>query len=106
MIKAAIFDMDGVIVNSDPLASLAFESVIRYFNKTPHYNKHGLVHISGMRERDILTMIKKDYGIDEDIEVLLKIRSDFYDEKLKDLLPQPGLFPLLELLKKHNIQLA
>lgn len=106
MIKAAIFDVDGVIADSEPLSSLAYEAIIKAYGKTPIYDARGLVFEAGVREKDTFQAIKKDYGINEDIEILMSKRNEIYKEMLKELIPQPGLIKLLQLFKVHNILLG
>lgn len=106
MIKAAIFDVDGVIVNTDHLVSQTYAEIIKQYGKTPVYNEHGLIHKSGTRERDIFTILKEEYGIDDSIEILSEKKSAIYEELLKDIQPMVGVVKLLDLLKSHNIPLA
>ena len=106
MIKAALFDLDGVMVDSDLISSQAYEKVIRQYHKIPVFNEYGLVHVSGMREVDVWEILKKQHHIKESIEILARKRAEFYNHKLKMLLPQAGLIPLLENLQQHNIKLA
>lgn len=52
MIKAVIFDMDGVIVNSEPLQSLSWEILLPEKGITPILTNTGLIHeIGGNRGR-------------------------------------------------------
>jgi beta-phosphoglucomutase-like phosphatase (HAD superfamily) len=40
--KAVIFDMDGVIIDSEPYQSQAYETVIREYDKEPFLLMSGL----------------------------------------------------------------
>lgn len=106
MIKAAIFDVDGIIVDTDYIASLGYEKVLEQYSITPHRNKHGLTFDSGLSENDVWQLLKKRHGLTEDIQILKDKRNEIYKDLLKDLLPQPGLIRTLQMLKKHNIRLA
>jgi beta-phosphoglucomutase-like phosphatase (HAD superfamily) len=35
MIQAVLFDMDGLMINTEPLQSKAYEKIIRDYGKTP-----------------------------------------------------------------------
>lgn len=39
MLEAVLFDMDGVIINTEPIQSKAFEVVLREYGKQPIFNK-------------------------------------------------------------------
>ena len=106
MIKAAIFDVDGILVDTEPFASQAYESIITSYGKKPKLRNSGLFQISGMRESEVLKLIQKEYGISESLESLRNKRNKFYEENLKELNPLPGVVNLLNLLKKHNVLLA
>ena len=106
MIKAAIFDVDGIIVNSDPIASKSYEYILNYYKIKPQFNEFGLIHNSGVREKDMIKLIKEQYKLEETIEQLIAKKSEFYTDLLKDLKAQPGLIKLLKILKKHNILLS
>lgn len=106
MIKAAIFDVDGILVDTEPFASKAYESIILTFGKKPKLQNSGLFQVSGMRESEVLTLIQEEYGITESIESLQKRRNQFYQDNLKKPKPMAGVIKLLRVLQKHKIQLA
>lgn len=107
MIKAALFDMDGLMINTEPLQSKAYEAVLVSHGKRPQFNAEGVVQAVGVREKDNWELIKKSHDLDHDTEALVEQRTGIYMGILKqNLVPQPGLIDLLGLLKRHGIKMA
>lgn len=108
MIKAVIFDHDGVIVNTEYLISKAWEYIIRKHNKKPILTEEGLFHTQGLKARDNWKQLREKYGIeDSDFELSFQDRTNYYLKLLeKNAKPVPGLLILLKILKKENIKMA
>ena len=105
-IKAVIFDMDGVIVDSEPIESLSLEKLLRKYGKTPQYNKEGLIHTVGLAG-ETYKQVSKKYNLKEDIEVLKKIkRKIFRDLVEKKLTVIPGFIDLVRMLKEEKMKIA
>lgn len=107
MVKAVIFDMDGLMVDTEHLQSQSFVNVLREYGKEPVMELNGLVHKVGVRgDKNFLTM-KKKYNIEADINTLRKKRRVVYEKLLEEgVNPMPGLIHLLKLLKTHNFPVA
>ena len=106
-IKAVIFDLDGVIVDSEPIESLSLEMLLKEYGKKPKLNKVGLLHTPGPSKNSYQLLIKK-YKIDEDLEKLKRrkreiLQSFFVGKKVK---PMTGFVKLINILKKNNIKTA
>ena len=67
MIKAAIFDMDGVIVDSEGLVSKSFEVLIKRRGKTPIFYENGVIQAIGLGHEIYHTVFKERHKIDENI---------------------------------------
>src|SRR3972149_4527790 len=105
-IKAVIFDMDGVIVDSEPIESQSLEKLLRKYGKIPRYNKEGLIHTVGLAGETYKQLIKK-YKLEEEIEVLKKIkRKIFRDLVEKKLTVTPVFIELVRMLKKEKLKTA
>jgi|Napbiome12C3dose_1001474.scaffolds.fasta_scaffold00001_41 HAD superfamily hydrolase (TIGR01509 family) len=107
MIKAVIFDMDGLMVNSEPIQSKAFEFVIRQYGKIPIFNANGMIQTVGITAKDSWVRLKKALGIEADLDTLVREKEEAYQKLIKtDLQPQEGLIPLVELLKEKGLKRA
>lgn len=107
MIKAAIFDMDGLIVETESARSKAYERVLEEYGKEPLFEESGLVHKVGIRGDDAWEIILKRHNLNGDIQELRERTREFYLDILKNTIaPMPGLLALLQFLKKKNLPIA
>jgi HAD superfamily hydrolase (TIGR01509 family) len=104
-VKAVIFDMDGVIVDSEPIESLAWEKILIEYRKKPIYRHSGLIHEVGAEDfNEIIS--RHDLSGENIEEIRIKKRSFFEEIILKDATLLTGMAALLEKLKKQKIKLA
>ena len=103
MIKAVIFDMDGVIVDSELIQSEAYETVLKKYGKEPILNEVGIVHTVGIKEKENWEILKKKYELEKNTELLMSERSVVYLDLLKqNTKPMKGVLELIKLLKEKN----
>lgn len=105
MIKAVIFDMDGLMVDTEPLYSQAMQQVAikrgKSFTLELKQKMMGRVAIDSMR------IFKEALRLDESPEEILEEREEIYGKLIADgVNPMPGLFKVLELLNKMGIKKA
>lgn len=104
--KAVIFDMDGVIIDSEPIhfevdmqtmkdlgCNISAEELMKYVGTTNEY---------------MLTDIKKNYTISKSIEEIISYKVEMTKSKIiqSDLEPIEGIRELLSDLKNKNIPCA
>ncbi|MDD4901413.1 MAG: HAD family phosphatase [Patescibacteria group bacterium] len=108
MIKAIIYDMDDLMVNSHPLHALATERLLESFNRRfmdlPENLRSKFV---GMRVIDICKEIIKEFKLSIDLEAFYKQRSQLFMDLVKDELKiLPGLTTSLKLFKNNDYRIA
>ncbi|OGD95032.1 hypothetical protein A3B52_03240, partial [Candidatus Curtissbacteria bacterium RIFCSPLOWO2_01_FULL_41_28] len=108
MIKAVIYDMDDLMVNSYALHIEASDRVFQRHGvdqkKVPEHIRAGLV---GMRVSDILKYLVDYLKLDVNLENLQEKRSAiFLDLVNKNLKTMPGLLQSLKLFKKNKFKIA
>ena len=107
MIEAVIFDMDGLMVNSEPVQSRAFELVLRQHGREPIFNADGMIQTVGITAEDSWARLQKTLGIETDLDTLVREKEEAYQELIRtDLQPQNGLIPLVEMIKTASLKRA
>lgn len=108
MIKAVIFDVDGLMIDTELLHSQAHGVVIKNYGKEPIPFTNGLIHIVGKSIKENSKIILEKHNIQETAEVFEVEKGKAYLHLLrnKKIKPLPGLTKLLKLLQKHNIKTA
>jgi len=108
MIKAVIFDMDGVIVDSEPLQSLSWKKLFNERGIKPIYNNEGLIHEVGPTgDQSYLSIMEKHNLKKEELETIRKRRREIFEKIIREKLkPMAGFLDLIEALKKQKLKLA
>ncbi|QAT39238.1 HAD family phosphatase [Clostridium sp. JN-9] len=105
MLKAVIFDMDGVMIDSEPVAFRSFDILLkdRGLKYTMDFHKS----IQGCVEIEVAKRLKEFYKLSESAEEILKLKNQIYFTLMEDELePIEGLFPLLDYVKSKNLKCA
>lgn len=106
MLKAVIFDMDGVIIDSEPLHAKAVIIVCKKFGIT--VDKKYCYRFIGTTNRSMFETICKDFNLDANIDDMLK-EDELVKEKLykeEGFTPVPFVIEFIKNLYENNIILA
>lgn len=97
--KYIIFDMDGVLVDSEPMHKEIIEKALSLLNIefTPSY----LFTLTGMSDRPMWSKIKSDFKLTYTVEDLIKHHKAIFQEEFphKQVHAVKGVVPLIENLK-------
>lgn len=107
MITAVIFDMDGVIADSEYFNVMAKHIILQRSGIEVDWNYH--YKFFGMTHEYMWTEMKKEFdGLKEDIPYYIdqwvKIRKELIEKE--GLKPMPGVVDLIKSLKKRGLKLA
>jgi beta-phosphoglucomutase-like phosphatase (HAD superfamily) len=97
--KALIFDMDGLMVDTERLYFEAERQMVKDFNK--ELKDETLWKMMGRSPLEAMKVLTTDLNLDIAPEELLKMRDNIMIQKYKnDLIVMPGLFEIIN--KFHN----
>lgn len=104
MERFLIFDMDGVLINSEPFHKEVLTEVFRSKGldmNTPYYNS-----LVGMSNRDIWEKVRQDFSLHPPVAELMDYHQGVFFEMLQGrTIPQPdGMPELLERLQKMQVR--
>lgn len=104
--KALIFDMDGVIIDSEPLH---FEIDIQTMNYLgAQITKEQLERFVGMTNPEMWALIKAEYGVSQTVSEIIEYQLSAKIRSLRDLVIEPieGIKELIHKLKSRNIPIG
>ncbi len=105
MIKAVIFDMDGVIVDSEAIHKIAEQKVMK--NHGVYVEKKELMQFTGTTNEFVFSTLRKKYNVKGSVEDLVKEKNKIiYEIMEKEIASPEGVIDLIKDLKKNNFKLA
>lgn len=104
-IRAVLFDLDGLMVDSEPLAEWAWNRVLAEHGA--RLDEETARDILGLRVIDSARLICERYGLPLSPEQAAARRDRFFLEAAPSRLrPRPGLYPLLDDLAARGLPMA
>ncbi|KPK13272.1 MAG: hypothetical protein AMJ56_02680 [Anaerolineae bacterium SG8_19] len=104
-IQAIIFDMDGLMVDTEPLARRSWEMVLNEFGQ--HLDELAFHQMIGLRRLDGARLVLKKLDLDLSPDELLERKEKYLAKILAGGIPiMPGLERLVEELKQRDIPWA
>jgi HAD superfamily hydrolase (TIGR01509 family) len=93
-VKALIFDMDGLMIDSEGMYWSAGRRIAAGFGKT--VSEKTLGNMMGRSPVESMEVFRHDLGLTASAEELLEMRTALMPRMLEDVQPMPGLMELLE----------
>ena len=105
-IKAVLFDMDGLMINSEPFSFEAFTTVFRKYGKQLSEEDYVRRYVGISEAEESKDMVVR-FNLPISAEELIQAKRILYKQFLKDnVITQPGLMELLEKLHQHSYKIA
>jgi HAD superfamily hydrolase (TIGR01509 family) len=104
-LDAVVFDMDGLLLDTEPISQKTFVDACRAFYFEPDLKiYHRCIGTNAERTREILA---EGYGPDFPFNDILKLWLAYYDEAICQPIPiKPGALSLLEYLETRQLKKA
>ncbi len=102
---AVIFDMDGVLLDSEPVQMQAFNAVMEPYGIC--FKEADFKKFIGIRTIDNFRQIVEEYGLEVGADVLTEVKGQRYRELIRrQAVPRSGIVELLEEIAERQILCA
>jgi HAD superfamily hydrolase (TIGR01509 family) len=104
--QAFLFDMDGVIIDSEPIHFAVDIETLKYYGHT--VAKEQLEKYVGMTNQEAWDGIRREYGISQTVAEIIDYQLALKIEKIQKLEGGPidGISPLITELKRRGIRVG
>lgn len=105
-IKAIIFDMDGVLIDSERISFQSFQEVLKEYNYTIDEAKY--LKFIGRNVKGIREIFEKEYGTDFPFDEVYAKKSKLATEitNRNGVIIKPGVHELLDYLRDNGYKIA
>ena len=108
MLEAVIFDMDGVIIDSEPMHLAIEKSIFKELGIHVTEEEHN--SYIGTTSYYMWDLVKKKYGLIDEVSYLVEndrnLYLDYLDKNKNGIKPIHGVIDLLKMLKGDKLKLA
>ncbi|WP_373232206.1 HAD family hydrolase [Cohnella sp.] len=104
--KAFIFDMDGVIIDSEPLHFEVDIQTMSYLGA--QITKEQLERFVGMTNPEMWALIKEEYGVTQTVSEIIEYQLSAKIRSLRELVIEPieGIKELIHEIKNRNLPIG